>query len=495
MKWTGCLVFGFALSLYLATTGGSMATDIMTYEVTKDIVEHGTVAMSYNVFQMEAHRGVDGRYYAPYGIGHAVYSVPFYALARVAERRFGLAVGKPEALRKAGFVAGSAVASALIVWVAYLFAWRLSTDVRAAVSTALAVGFATFVWPYAKFGFSAPLATLCVLFGTYAVWVGTRADRPTMLLLGGAGLGSAVLVKHELALVCLPVAAWIVVESRFEPQTIVKRGILAGLPVVAAVAGTLYYNAARFGNPFDTGYLRDQTVLFGSFWTGLGGLLFSPGRSVFVYSPITVAGVVALVALARHDRSTTMLLAGEFLVMLCFYATFEHWDGERSYGPRYLLPVVPLLVVPMAPWFAGRTGSFGRRLLIALVVLSAVVQIPGVLVDFTKVGRSSQVGFPSQDDRRWTWESSNMRFNIRASMAAIPENIKNLATGHRPPVTPAQGPARDFSDQFAFSLDFWWVYLFYLGVVSAPVSLLLGAGCLAFVALFGWQLRLVFTRG
>ena len=41
------------------------------YEVTKGIVEHGTVAMSYNVFQMDAHRGVDGRYYAPYGIGHA----------------------------------------------------------------------------------------------------------------------------------------------------------------------------------------------------------------------------------------------------------------------------------------------------------------------------------------------------------------------------------------------------------------------------------------
>src|SRR3954454_12846061 len=101
---SGRLVFLLALVVYLATTGGSMATDIMSYEVTKGIVERGSVAMSYNVFQMEAHRGVDGRYYAPYGIGHAVYSVPFYAAARLVERISGAGLGKPEVLPKAGFV-------------------------------------------------------------------------------------------------------------------------------------------------------------------------------------------------------------------------------------------------------------------------------------------------------------------------------------------------------------------------------------------------------
>ena len=486
-------MFLLALAVYGATTGGSMATDIMSYEVTKGIVDHGTVAMSYNVFQMDAHRGVDGRYYAPYGIGHAVYSIPFYALARAAERWTGLAVGKPEALRKAGFVAGSAVAAALTVWVAFLFAWRLSTNVQAAVKTALAVGFATFLWPYAKFGFSAPLATLCVLFGTYGVWVGARFDRPVMLALGGAGLGGALLVKHELALLCLPVGLWLIVESRYDWRLVVRRGLLAGLPVVAAVLVTLYYNYVRFGNPLDTGYLRDETVLFGSFWAGVAGFLFSPGRSVFVYSPIALAGVAALLALRRRDPSTMLLFAGEFLVMLCFYASFAHWDGERSYGPRYLLPVVPLLVLPLAAWFAGSgltTNRSGRaRLLTALVVLSVLVQVPGVLVDFSKVGRTSVVGYPTWDERRWSWEASGLYLNTRASLAAIPENVKYLATGQRPPVKPAQADARDFSDQFAFSLDFWWLYLFYLGAVSAPVALALGAVCLGAAVFFGRQLR------
>ena len=90
VRRVGLLTALVSLAVYLMTTGGSMATDIMTYEVTKNMVEHRSVAMSYNVFQMDAHRGVDGRYYAPYGIGHALYSIPFYMAGRTAERLIGL---------------------------------------------------------------------------------------------------------------------------------------------------------------------------------------------------------------------------------------------------------------------------------------------------------------------------------------------------------------------------------------------------------------------
>jgi len=470
-----------ALVVYLATTGGSMATDIMSYEVTKGIVEHGTVAMSYNVFQMDAHRGVDGRYYAPYGIGHAIYSVPFYAVARAAERVTGLALGKPEVLPKAGFVVGSAFAAALTVWVAFLFAWRLSSDTRQAALTALTVGFGTLLWPYAKFGFSAPLATLCILFGTYGIWTGIRDNRPAMLALGGAGLGGALLVKHELALVCLPVAIWILIESDYDWRFVISRGLVSGVPVVAAGLLTLYYNYVRFGNALDTGYLRDDTLALGSFWAGFAGLLFSPGRSVFIYSPALIAGVATLATFRRRDRSTMWLLVGEFVIVFVFYSSLVNWDAERSYGPRYLLPVIPLLILPLAG-----CGS-KSRLMTAVILASVVVQLPAVLVDFSKVGAARVIGPRTETQRQWTWEAAGLSINTRASLAAVPENVRRLADGRRLPVRPGESGTRDFSDQFASSLDFWWVYLFYLGVVAGPVALAIGAGCAAAVAFLGWQ--------
>jgi len=485
----GRWVFLFALAVYLTTTGGSMATDIMSYEVTKGIVEHGTVAMSYNVYDMDAHRGVDGRYYAPYGIGHAVYSIPFYAAARAAERLSGLRLGKAEALTKAGFVAGSAVAAAITVWIAFLFAWRLSDNVTAAVKTALTLGFATLLWPYAKFGFSAPLATLSVLGGTYGVWIGSRQDRPAMLVLGGAALGGALLVKHELVLTCLPIGLWLIAESGYDWRVVLKRGVLSGAPVVAAALVTLYYDYTRFGNAFDTGYLRDQTVSFGPIWVGVAGLLFSPGRSVFVYSPVMIAGLAALIV-ERRDRSTMLLFAGEFVVMLLFYGSLSHWDAERSYGARYMLPLIPMLILPLAVWFAVDTPSTARRLLTALVALSVLVQIPGVLVDFSKAEFTPEIGARTRYERQWTWASSGLVLNTRAALLAIPKNAGYLLSGTRPAVKPPEGRARDFSEQFAFSVDFWWVYLFYLGAVSAGVALALGAACLAAVAFTGWRLRL-----
>ncbi|HTK28844.1 MAG TPA: hypothetical protein VL309_04805 [Vicinamibacterales bacterium] len=483
VRETGRLVCLLALAVYLATTGGSMATDIMSYEVTRDIVEHGTVAMSYNVFHMEAHRGKDGRYYAPYGIGHAVYSIPFFAAAKLVEKATHAALGKPEMLTKAGFVAGSAVAAALTVWVAFLFAWRLSGDLRAAVQTALAIAFGTLLWPYAKFGFNAPLGTLCVLVATYGVWVGVRTDRPRMLALGGAGIGAALLVKHELALVSIPIALWVVAESRGDWRLILRRGLVMSPLVVAAVLITLYYNDVRFGNPLDTGYLRDHTLGIGSFHVGLAGLLFSPGRSIFLYSPIALGGLAAMILLRRRDPSTMLLFAGEFAILLCFYASLVNWDAERSYGPRYMLPAMPLLVLPIA-------GVISRsRALAVLVALSVAVQVPGVLVDFSKVGAARVIGPHTEADRQWTWGASCLVINTRASIAAVPDNARRLATGRRPPVKHGTAGTRDFSDQFEFSLDFWWLYLYYLRVVSAPVALLLGAVSFGAAAVFAGQLR------
>ena len=275
----------------------------------------------------------------------------------------------------------------------------------------------------------------------------------------------------------------------------VRRGLLAGLPVVTAVLVTLYYNAVRFGNPLDTGYLRDETLSVGSFWAGLAGLLFSPGRSVFVYSPILLAGLVALVALRHKDPRTMRLLAGEFVVLLCFYASLSNWDGERSYGPRYLLPVVPLLVLPLADWFArtSRPAS-ASALLNAVVVLSVLVQIPGILVDFSKVGSAREIGPRTETERQWTWEASGLSLNTRASLVAIPENVRHLATGsvrRSSPVSATRATSRTSSPSASTSGGS-------ISSTSAPCPprsrWLWAPSALGAAAIFGRQLRLAYRH-
>ena len=502
----GRLVFIATLAVYLFTTGGSMATDSMTYEVTKSIVERGSVAMPGKILALEAHRGVDGRYYAPYGIGHALYSVPFYMIGRIVEVNLGFNVGRPDAVRKAAFVLGSAVAAALTVWIVFLFAWRLTGDMSASIATAFIVAFGTLLWPYSKYGFNAAAATLAVTAGVYAVWVGRRSDRIGPLVFAGVAFGGALLIRPELTLAGVVAIVWFhggdggrwsrsdgFSAATPAPSVIPERipSLLAlALPIAAAIAGMFAYNHARFGSIWDSGYLRDSTATFNApraTWEGFLGLLVSPGRSLFFYSPIVIAGVAALVSLFRRDRSTAWLLAGVTLALFGFYITLEYWDADRSYGPRYLVPVLPLLCLPLAYWLAA---ALRARWLAWLVALSVAVQIPGVAIDFTKALPALGVSHPLLE-RRWNWEVAGLTLNTRAFARFAPDNIRYLTGAATPPEIRAPvGRGESFSDQFGYSLDFWWLYLFYFRKVSALTALALAAS-LGLVA--AWCVRALRT--
>ena len=56
---------------------------VVMFDVTQNLVEHQTVAMSSSLLGMEAHRGADGRYYSPFGVAQSLYNVPFYLAAKL----------------------------------------------------------------------------------------------------------------------------------------------------------------------------------------------------------------------------------------------------------------------------------------------------------------------------------------------------------------------------------------------------------------------------
>ena len=105
--------------------------------------------------------------------------------------------------------------------------------------------------------------------------------------------------------------------------------------------------------------------------------------------------------------------------------------------------------------------------------------MPGVLVDFAKVrvAYARQFDRGTYEERMNSWEACPLVLNTRAAVAAVPVVVGHL-TGleARPAIdwSATTAGARDFSQQFAFSLDFWWIYLFYLGAVPAWLACAIG---------------------
>ena len=479
-RLAACLVFAATQCVYLSTAGGSFTTTdaVATYDLTRQLVEKRSIALSHDVLGFSFAIGRDGRAYSPFGLSHAIYNIPFYLIGRSVEQRMGARLGRTDSVTRAVVALGSTVAASAGVAVAFLFAWRLSHSIQAAAVTAFALAFGTVLWPYSKFGFSAPLAMLLMSLGTYLTWVGLSIRSTRSLLAAGLSMGFALLTRHELMLALAPLGAWTFAAPSPSMAARLRRAATFAVLPAAAIGVWLLYNNARFGNPFDPGQLRDPALEFGSpIWQGLYGLLLSPGRSVFLYSPIALVGTIALVRLRRSHAALTAVLAAQIALLLCFYATLGNWPSGRSYGSRYLLPLLPFVIVPLAPWLNEATARI-RRLIVAAVVVSSAIQLPGIFVDYAKVGLDFARAHPevSWQDRLYRLHASPLVLNAQATISTVPANLRYLAGVESPPSLErsADDGDREFSQRLAFSLDFWWMYLHYLGALSAFEALAAG---------------------
>ena len=471
---------------------------VVAFDVAKNIVERGSVATSGDLIGTEAIRGRGGQYYSPFGLLQSLYDVPFYLIGTALADLGDFPIGKPDTVPKALVSLSQTLLAALVVWQFFRLAAVVSGSLAAALPAGLTIAFGSLLWPYSQFGFGQPLACITLLLATAQAYTGIRLQQPSRLTWSGVWLGLSVLSRHEMALAIIPLGVWVAGAGSGGPIERRQR-LVTWLPgVTAGMAIWLVYNAARFGHPLDTGHLRDPVPGFGSpIAEGLMGLLFSPGASLFVYSPFAAFGVLGLVWLARRDKAAAALFGSLSLAYVVFYATLGNWMGGRSYGGRYLLIILPYLGIGWAV-VLGRLTPRARGAVFGVVAAAGIlVQLPGVLVDYAKVSQQAfaDAPAPSIEERQWHWRTSSLVLNARALPPAVSDNIAFVLGARTPPrlTPPAGDDDRSFSQQFAFSLDLWWLYLFYMGVLS-PAALALVCGGFAVVAGFcalrlrvGWR--------
>jgi hypothetical protein len=383
------VALGLALLLGIAVVVVNAGTDrLQQYSLLAEAFLEGRLDVRPDVSAYDEPTHHEGARYVPMGPAPAVLLVPFVAAGRALGFFF-----------RQGYLAP--LLSAGVLWLA----WRLALGLGHRREDAFLLAFA-YVFGSAYIGqaalpisnFFAHVVVTALLLAALLEQEGRR--RPLLL---GVLLAAAMATRFTAGVAVLYFAA----RAALAPGTPAERAqrlAWMALPLLAVGTLLLAYNAARFGDPFDTGYASQavpDAAQHAARSYGLTSLRHLPGNLYYMLLslpiPVFAEGTVSvftapffrpnpwgmslfvtspwlayLFALRRPDRRTKLLLATAVCVAAPLLFTWSM--GYAQYGYRFALDFLPFLwlalAVGMRDRFGGLTTGF-KALAVAAALVNA----------------------------------------------------------------------------------------------------------------------------
>ena len=363
------------LALYLALERGRIPSwdGRAIASVGQSLWLHGSVKECCNAFHAFP---LDQLPYSKYGIGLSLLLAPLWGLQLQTHPGGAVWLGLANPLLLVG-------TTVVIAKIGIALRWRMST----AVLTALAFALLTMAPMYSTEFFAEPGVTFgaaVALYG-FVVWPTGRARGAIWV---GVGVAIAVVFRADSLLLVMPIVPALALHGGFRvrPAIWLRRVLGLAVPIGAAVAWTLAYDNIRFGNPLRFGYNGpyDRLGFSTPLLHGIAVLLWSPGKSLFLYSPILIVALPGLWFLARTHRPVALAVVLLCVVRVCFVARWWTPEGGEAWGPRFLLPLCALLAIPLGAAIERLRGSGGAARVAALLGVSGLA-IASVVVQFASV--------------------------------------------------------------------------------------------------------------
>ena len=334
----------------------------------------------------------------------------------------------------------ASVVTALSVSLVYL-ALRRRTKTSIAVLLAVAYALGTSTWVISSQALWQHGIAQLLIAGAILILTGpyTAARAVTLGLLLGLIVGNRPPDAVLVAALGLYALFWagrrsvIVIAASAVPLLLV---LFYNLTAIGTVAGA--YGLTGHAKYF----LRHDPI------TGLAGLLVSPSRGLFVFSPFLLFLVLAWRYRPpdRAGRLLTILMAAALIVQLVLYSLTD-WRGGMSWGPRFLTDMLPMLIWLLAPVVAA-LGRPGRACFAAAVCIGIAIEAIGA---FTYTGVTDTAifadghGGPASPSAAWDWRNAPFIAPLEDGLAPLEllqpmrGSLDLIEAGGRPTDTVAAG--------------------------------------------------------
>ncbi len=473
------LIFTFFFLIYLFTSSNNaLNTDVgyARYEVLKSFFDNGTLALNSNF----GTRGVDGRFYSPWGIGSIIVGIPFYLLGKLA----GISPDSFMILLNPFFTAGTAV-------LIFLFCFLIGYSKKTSFFVSVFFGLATFAWPLSKQSFDHPAEMFFVLLACFLLYIYSNKFDVFYLISSALAFGFSFLIRPTSVLILPAFFVYLLIfdfaktEHKFLAKNLIFEISVAFCVVLPFVLLSLWYNFYRFGSIFETGYgiiSRETGLNFFTgtpIMTGLAGFLLSPGKGIIFYSPILILFLFSIISFSKKYPSISALFSIIIFLYYIFYSKNIFWHGDHAWGPRYILVTVPFIIIPISE-IVEYAISFKKKLILystfCLFIISFSIQVAAISVDYQKyfldLKINKKIDFivasgkdidPIIEPPEYVYFNWNLS-PILSQFVFIYDIFENIGN-YKIPNSPSKMSSKTFyklSPRMNL-FDFWWIYQFYNG--------------------------------
>ena len=103
-----------------------------------------------------------------------------------------------------------------------------------------------------------------------------------------------------------------------------------------------------------------------TFPEGIVGLLLSPGVGLFVFVPVLLTVFFSFPDFYRKNKASIVFFISLVSIYVVYFGSLDLWHGLVAWGPRYLLVIIPFMLIPLGTSLKIRDKKFLAIILILL---------------------------------------------------------------------------------------------------------------------------------
>jgi hypothetical protein len=282
----------------------------------------------------------------------------------------------------------------------------------------LAYGLLTPAFAYAGALYGHQLSAACLFLAFYLLFQNQGSLQTGALIGAGVLMGYSVITEYPTLLIVVILFTYAF--SRLKDK---RRIGWVMLPGALIAAGWMTYNTAVFGGPLELGYAHSELwteqhqtgfmSMTSPRWKSIWGITFSPFRGLFVLSPVMLLAIPGFILWYRSKeyRPEWIVALTSVGAMFLFNASSIMWWGGYAVGPRYILPMMPFLALPLIFVFRVWLGRIWLQILTGALAVWSLVATWGLTL--------AEQAFPPDTVRNplfqyaWpNWRAGNIARNL-----------------------------------------------------------------------------------